>query len=223
MPRQSGRSGKARAGMLPSSALPGLLEAVLLSVGAGLLKRTGRIDIPRSAALDFIQEMITKLLVPLVAFLSLLLLPGTAFHVPEAAAQEGTTTTISGRVQVQGATGHDGVTVQLGLATALTAADGSFSFTGVQPGIYTLSAQATGYPGGQSGRPGCRRWGRPGPRRVAASGRGRERRPPHRRPRRRRPHRHPCRPPVASPEGRSPGSSPASLLAWPPLPPQRSW
>ncbi len=109
------------------------------------MMRAGRIDIPRSAALDFIQEMITKLLVPLVAFLSLLLLPGTAFHVPEAAAQEGTTTTISGRVQVQGATGHDGVTVQLGLATALTAADGSFSFTGVQPGIYTLSAQATGY------------------------------------------------------------------------------
>jgi hypothetical protein len=89
--------------------------------------------------------MIRKWLLPLVAFLSLLLLLGTAYRVPEAAAQEGTTATISGRVQVQGATSHDGVTIQLGLDTAVAAADGSFSFSDVQPGIYTLSAHAAGY------------------------------------------------------------------------------
>ena len=86
-----------------------------------------------------------KWLVAPVALLALLLLPGDVYRVSPAGAQETAGATVSGTVAVQGSASSAGVTVQLGLDTVVTTADGTFSFSDVPIGIYTLLADTPGY------------------------------------------------------------------------------
>ena len=86
-----------------------------------------------------------KWLVAPVALLALLLLPGEVYRVSQAGAQEAAGATVSGTVEVQGSASSAGVTVQLGLDTVVTTADGTFSFSDVPIGIYTVLADTPGY------------------------------------------------------------------------------
>ena len=86
-----------------------------------------------------------KWLVASVALLALLLLPGEVYRPSPAGAQEAVGATVSGTVEVQGSASNAGVTVQLGLDTVVTAADGAFSFSDVPIGIYIVLAETPGY------------------------------------------------------------------------------